>query len=128
MECSVHCIHSRWALATECLREQLRARLLKQRKFLEASTWHHILRIINTRLATKRNRLHHIATQRNEWHALINVNKKHKIFPVWTLTDSLMYKIKFDTHIDANTPSSAVGEQSPRAAVCVTQMEESRVE
>jgi hypothetical protein len=44
------------------------------------------------------------------------------------LTDSLMYKIKFDTHLNADTPSSAVGEQSPRAAVCVTQMEESRVE
>jgi hypothetical protein len=39
-----------------------------------------------------------------------------------------MYKIKFDTYLDADTPSSAAGELSPRAAVCATQMEESQVE
>lgn len=62
---------------------------------------------------------------------LATVPVKHVIYSVRrreVLTDSLMNKIKFDTHLNADTPSSAVGEQSPRAAVCVTQMEESRVE
>ena len=87
------CPHSNQAHELYWRRENRVTRVVLNKDFPEHSIWRHKLRVINTRLATPRNRLHNIAKQRDDCHALIimNITQRYKIFPVWSQFSKMFY-------------------------------------